>query len=123
MPYMPYTTNPHLLRLLIEAISLVCKGWGLCQVSRHTGFAPGTISKWMKRAPSHSNHHLPTKSSRTDSHPRLLPRATVRVIVDRAKLFDGIDHSNISAKFTGELLDDTGLHGRIIPSTESLYFL
>lgn len=78
---MPYTINPHLPRLRMEAVKLVRKGWGIRQVARHTGFAPGTISKWMKRAPEHGNAHLATRSSRPHSHPRTLLQATVNRIV------------------------------------------
>lgn len=79
---MSYTSNPHLPRLRMEAINLVRKGWGIRQVARHTGFAPGTISKWMKRAPSHGNSLLPTKSSRPDTHPHSLPPKTIQTILD-----------------------------------------
>lgn len=79
---MPYTSNPHLPRLRMEAVKLVRKGWSLRQVARHTGFAPGTISKWMKRSPEHGNSYIPTKSSRPLSHPHAVDQKTIQTIVD-----------------------------------------
>lgn len=78
---MAYSTNPHLPRLRMEAIKLVRSGWQVRKVARHMGFAPGTISKWMKRAPEHGNKHLATRSSRPASHPRSLSQKTINVIV------------------------------------------
>lgn len=78
---MAYSTNPHLPRLRMEAIKLVRSGWQVRKVARHMGFAPGTISKWMKRAPEHGNKHLATRSSRPSSHPRSLPQKTINAIV------------------------------------------
>lgn len=78
---MAYSTNPHLPRLRMEAVKLVRSGWQVRKVARHMGFAPGTISKWMKRAPEHGNSHLATRSSRPVSHPRSLPQKTINAIV------------------------------------------
>ncbi len=78
---MAYNTNPHLPRLRREAVQLVRKGWGVRQVARHTGFAPGTISKWVKRAPEHGKTFIETKSSRPLSHPRSLDPKTIQAIV------------------------------------------
>ena len=79
---MAYSINPHLPRLRREAVQLVRKGWGIRQVARHTGFAPGTISKWVKRAPEHGKSPVPTRSSRPSSHPHSLDQKTIRAIVD-----------------------------------------
>ncbi len=79
---MAYSTNPHLPRLRMEAVKLVRQGWPIRKVARHTGFAPGTISKWMKRAPEHGNSHLVTQSSRPASHPRSLNQKTIQAICD-----------------------------------------
>jgi transposase InsO family protein len=79
---MAYTKNPHLPRLRMEAVKLVRQGWPVRKVARHTGFAPGTISKWTKRAPEHGNSHLATQSSRPASHPRALDQKTIQAICD-----------------------------------------
>lgn len=79
---MAYTKNPHLPRLRMEAVKLVRKGWPVRQVARHTGFAPGTISKWMKRAPEHGNKHLATRNSRPASHPKAVDQTTIQAICD-----------------------------------------
>lgn len=79
---MSYTSNPHLPRLRRQVVQLVRKGWGIRQVARYTGFAPGTISKWVQRAPEHGRTPVPTKSSRPLSHPRALSRTTVQTIID-----------------------------------------
>src|SRR4051812_34106346 len=79
---MAYSTNPHLPRLRMEAVRLVRKGWTVRKVARHTGFAPGTISKWVKRAPEHGNTHLATQSSRPASHPKTVDQKTIQAICD-----------------------------------------
>lgn len=81
-PRMSYTSNPHLPRLRRQAVQLVRKGWGIRQVARYTGFSAGTISKWVKRAPEHGKKPVPTKSSRPHSHPRSLPQAIIKKIID-----------------------------------------
>lgn len=78
---MPYTSNPHLPKLRMEAVKLVRKGWGIRQVARHTGFQPSTISRWIKRAPEDARYVIPTESSRPHHHPRQLPQATINRIV------------------------------------------
>jgi transposase InsO family protein len=79
-PAMAYSTNPHLPRLRMEAVKLVRQGWTMRAVARYTGFAPGTISKWVKRAPEHGNSYLATRSSRPMSHPHSLDQKTVQAI-------------------------------------------
>jgi transposase InsO family protein len=79
---MAYSINPHLPRLRREAVQLVRKGWGVRQVARYTGFSPGAISKWVRRAPEHGRKPVPTKSSRPASHPRALDQQTIQAIVE-----------------------------------------
>jgi|SRR3989339_494993 len=78
---MSYSTNPHLPRIRREAVQLVRKGWKVREVARYTGYAPGTISKWVQRAPEHGKAFVPTKSSRPSSHPRALDQQTIDAIV------------------------------------------
>lgn len=78
---MPYTSNPHLPKLRMEAVKLVRKGWGVRQVARHTGFQPSTISRWIRRAPEDARSVIPTESSRPRHHPRQLPQTTINRIV------------------------------------------
>ena len=66
----------------MEAVKLVRQGWSVRKVARHTGFAPGTISKWMKRAPDDGRMVIPTKSSRPTSHPRAIDQKTIQTLVD-----------------------------------------
>lgn len=66
----------------MEAVKLVRQGWSVRKVARHTGFAPGTISKWMKRAPDDGRMVIPTKSSRPLSHPRAIDQTAIQAIVD-----------------------------------------
>jgi len=78
---MAYTTNPHMPRIRMDAVRLVRSGWSMRKVARHTGFAPGTISKWSKKAPDHASKVIPTLSSRPLSHPKALPQEIVEKIV------------------------------------------
>jgi transposase InsO family protein len=82
--YMPYTTNPHLPRVRIEAARLVIeKGWSTRQVARHTGFNQSTIVRWVNilRKSDH-RHGIPTLSSRPHGHPRELSQKLVQAIID-----------------------------------------
>lgn len=68
--YMPYTTNPHMPRLRMEAAKLALeKGWSTRQIARHTGFNQSTIVRWVNIV-RYNNLGLtiPTKSSRPHSH-------------------------------------------------------
>lgn len=82
--YMPYTTNPHLPRVRIEAARLVVeKGWSSRQVARHTGFNQSTIVRWANiLRQSHQGYTIPTQSSRPHSHPHELSQKMVNTIVE-----------------------------------------
>lgn len=78
---MPYTTNPHLPRLRMDAVRLVRAGWSTRAVARHTGFNQSTIVRWVDRAPGDGRASIPTRSSRPHHHPRQLSLATVQTIL------------------------------------------
>ena len=80
---MPYTTNPHMPRIRIEAARLVLnKGWSTRQVARYTGFNQSTIVRWVNiLKKSNTGHGIPTQSSRPHSHPNELPLAIVHAII------------------------------------------
>lgn len=84
---MPYTQNPHLPRLRMQAVKLVRRGWSLRRVARHTGFHPSTIMRWVRKAEGRARryHTLPTESSRPKSHPRALAPKIVAAIIDERK--------------------------------------
>lgn len=79
---MPYTTNPHLPRVRMEAVKLVRSGWSIRKTARHTGFHPSTVSRWVKRAPADGRRVLLTQSSAPKTHPNKLDSAVVRRIVE-----------------------------------------
>jgi len=80
---MPYTTNPHLPRLRLEAARLVLnEGWSTRQVARHTGFNQSSIVRWVNYAKFHHvGHTIPTQSSKPHSHPKQLSREVIDAIV------------------------------------------
>lgn len=80
---MPYTTNPHLPRLRLEAARLVVReGWSTRKVARHTGFHQSSIVRWVNYVKlNHVGHTIPTQSSRPHRHPRQLSRETVATIL------------------------------------------
>jgi len=81
--YMPYTTNPHLPRLRMEAAKLVINdGWTTRAVARHTGFNQSTIVRWVKEARLTNRLVIPTKPSRPHHHPDELPHAVRQRILD-----------------------------------------
>lgn len=78
---MPYTLNPHLPRVRMQAVRLVTRDkWSTRQVARYLGFNQSTIVKWVKRDPGYG-WVVPTKSSRPKSHPKKLPLDLVRKII------------------------------------------
>ena len=81
---MPYTMNPYLPRVRAEAVRLIHeRGWGVRQTARYIGVHPGTVSKWLQKAPLSLGpvHEIPTCSSR----PHHSPRATPREVVERIR--------------------------------------
>lgn len=80
---MPYTTNPHLPRLRLEAARLVLNDeWSTREVARHTGFNQSSIVRWVQYLKLHHvGHTIPTRSSRPHSHPHQLPRELVDTIL------------------------------------------
>src|SRR3989338_9801961 len=75
MAYMPYTTNPHLPRLRMEAANLVVReGWSTREVARHFRFNQSTIVRWVEKARMTNRDIISTGSSRPHHHPRELPR-------------------------------------------------
>jgi transposase len=84
--YMAYTTNPHLPKLRMQAVLLVRKGWSIRAVARYTGYTPGAICKWVKRAPADGRLTIPTQSSRPHHHPSSLAQPIIEAIrIERLK--------------------------------------
>lgn len=81
---MPYTSNPHLPRIRLEAARLVLnEGWSTREAARHFGFDQSTIVRWVAHTRMHHvGHTIPTKSSRPHSHPRQLGREMVATILE-----------------------------------------
>lgn len=81
---MPYTTNPHLPRLRLQAAKLVVEqGWSTRQVARHTGFNQSTIVRWVNYMKFHHvGHTIPTQSSRPHSHAKQLSSEMVNTIIE-----------------------------------------
>ena len=84
---MPYTMNPHLPRLRMQAANLVIKqGWSTRQVARYTGFDHSTIVRWVKKARYSTKQTIPTESSRPRSHPsQLSSKVVTRILQLRAE--------------------------------------
>lgn len=80
MQSMPYTINPYMPRVRLEAIKLVKSGWSIRKVARHTGYNASTISRWVKLS-SDSRTVIETKSSRPRSHPKTTSREIEELIV------------------------------------------
>ena len=82
MTDMSYSLNPHLPKVRAKAIELVrTNGWSVRQTARYIGVHPGTISKWLKKAPTGVGkiYAIPTRSSK----PKASPLAIDKKIVDR----------------------------------------
>lgn len=82
MAYMPYTSNPHLPRLRMDAANLVLRhGWSTRDVARHYRFNQSTIVRWVEKARLTNRNLVPTESSRPRRHPRELPDEIVNTIL------------------------------------------
>lgn len=79
---MPYTTNPKLPKLRMDAVVLLRDGWSTRKVARHLGFNQSTIVRWFERSLRHrSSRILPTRSSRPHHSPRALSSELVSLII------------------------------------------
>ena len=86
--YMPYTMNPYLPRLRMEAAKLVInQGWSTRQVARHTGFDHSTIVRWVAKASVSNLRTIPTQSSQPQSQPGRLPLATTQAILNHRRTY------------------------------------
>ncbi len=81
MPYMPYTTNPHLPRVRGEAVKLVRLGWSIRKTARHLGFEPSTVMRWVHKGTDLRQNNIQTESSRPHHHPRELSPEIVNAIL------------------------------------------
>src|SRR3981081_1221303 len=79
---MPYTSNPKLPRLRMQAVARVRRGESIRAVARHLGYSHSTVSRWVARAPFDGRETIPTLRSRPKSHPRQLPEDVVAAIVE-----------------------------------------
>lgn len=79
--YMPYSKNPNLPKVRMEAVNLVYQGWSTRKVARYFGVGSGTVSKWKRRDCCYGLRPIPTESSRPHSHPHALSEEIVNAIV------------------------------------------
>lgn len=80
---MPYTMNPNLPRLRMQAAKLAIKdGWSTREIARHTGFNHSTIVRWIAKAKLSNQLNIPTLSSRPHHHPDALSTVTIQAILD-----------------------------------------
>ena len=79
---MAYSKNPFLPRVRMEAVNLVrLKGWGVRQAARYMGIMPGTLSKWIGKAPRSGCAGIPTLSSAPHTHPNAIAKEIEQMIV------------------------------------------
>lgn len=81
--YMPYTMNPKLPRLRMQAAQLaIKKGWSTRKIARYTGFDHSTIVRWIAKAKLYNGFNIPTKSSKPHHHPLALSTAKIQAILN-----------------------------------------
>ena len=80
---MPYTLNPHIPRLRMQAAKLVLeKGWSTREVARYTGFHQSSIVRWANQVrKNYSGYTIPTKSSKPYHHPNELSSPLISAII------------------------------------------
>lgn len=82
--YMPYTNNPNLPRVRMQAVELVRQGKSVREAARHFGFAHNTVLNWLKRMPEYGQYGqlvIPTRSSKPNHHPKELSMGIVSRIL------------------------------------------
>src|SRR6185503_15716702 len=84
---MPYSTNPFLPKARRDAVNLVrLKGFGVRQAAARIGVSPGTISKWLRKAPQDGRLGIPTLSSAPHTHPNAVaPEIETAIIAERRR--------------------------------------
>lgn len=55
---MPYTKNPNLPRVRMEAVNLVKQGWSIRKAAKHFGYSHCAVRLWLKKKPV-SETYLP----------------------------------------------------------------
>ncbi len=65
----------------MSAVILVRNGWSQRQVARHLSVSPGTICKWVNKAPEDGRQGIETKSSRPHNSPNKIPWKIEKAIV------------------------------------------
>ena len=80
--YMPYSKNPYLPKVRMEAVNLVYQGWSTRKVARYFGLGSGTVSKWLNKDCCFGLRPIPTQSSRPHSHPWALKQEMIDAIVN-----------------------------------------
>ncbi len=82
---MPYTSNPNLNRVRMQAVLLVKQGRTTREVARHFGYSHSSIVRWVQRAKEEhldGRNGISVRSSRPKSSPRSLPPNIVQAIID-----------------------------------------
>ena len=82
---MPYTPNPNLERVRMQAVKLVKEGHTTREVARHFGYSHSSVVRWVQRVQEdhlHGNGGVPTRSSKPKSHPQTLAPEIVQAIID-----------------------------------------
>lgn len=80
---MPYTKNPYLPRLRMEAANRVrYQYWSIRQTARYYGVQPSSVSRWLAKAQMTNRNTIPTLSSKPYHHPNELDDKIVEAILD-----------------------------------------
>ena len=79
---MPYTSNPHMPQVRMDAVKMVRIGHSMRSTALHFGYNVSTISKWVKRAPDDGRKTIPTITSRPHTQPHSLPQSTIDLILE-----------------------------------------
>lgn len=86
--YMPYTKNPYLPRLRMEAANRVrYQSWSIRQTARYYGVQPSSVFRWLAKARMSNRNIIPTLSSKPYHHPNELDDRIVESILDYRKKY------------------------------------
>jgi transposase InsO family protein len=99
--YMPYTNNPHLPQVRMEAVRLFRSGWTARKVGRYLGYHHTAIMKWVRKAPTNPKARIiPTLSSKPHKHPHSLKSEIIQTIIKQR-----LKHNRCSEVIHQELIN------------------
>lgn len=85
---MPYSHNPRLPHVRMQAVRLHQRGWSARAIGRHLGYHHTAVMRWVRTAAQRPHHlrTIPTASSAPKTHPNAVaPTIVAAILAERAR--------------------------------------